>query len=88
MDAVQQAEKNEECRREVRAYLADRPSVALSAGTIRRGLQAEWNYNAEEITNALGFLRSLDQVAQTRAELGSTLYYRISATGTLAHERG
>lgn len=76
----------EECRREVRAYLAERPSIALAPASIRRGLQ-EFDFSLKEVKNACAFLKDLGQLKDETEELGSSVYYQITAAGTLAHER-
>jgi hypothetical protein len=80
-------EWREECRREVLNYLAERPAVALSRDSIRRGLKREWGYEDAEILHACEFLVSLDLLTSRHGELGATRYYQITAKGTLHHER-
>lgn len=74
----------EECRREVRAYLAERPALAFSCETIRRALR---NFTEAEVTDALSLLTSLDQATEGFYGLGSTKYFKATAKGVLAHER-
>ena len=80
-------EKREDARREVRRYLADRPSLAFRSETIRRYLAREWAFTPEEVRNALAFLVSAHQVEIEPESLGATEYFKVTATGTLAHER-
>jgi hypothetical protein len=80
-------EAREECRREVLNYLANRPAVALSRDTIRRGLAREFDFEDAEILHACAFLVSRGFASEKHADLGATRYYQISADGTLAHER-
>lgn len=82
-------ERNEECRRAVRHYLAARPGIALTAEAIQRGLSRH-GWDIPEVKSALHFFVGL-KPAQVDAEhepLGSTLYYQITTDGILADERG
>jgi len=81
-------ERREECRREVRRYLAERPSLAFRAETIRRNLAVEFDFSAEEVRDALAFFVSAKQVEIEQDGCGATDYFKITASGTLAHERG
>lgn len=81
--------RKEDLRRSVREYLADRPGLANSPASIRRVLGREFeDLKLDEVKAALVFLESLKQAELIREKLGSSKYYRITATGTLAHERG
>lgn len=80
-------EAREDCRREVLNYLANRPAVALSRDSIRRGLKNEGDFEDSEILHACSFLVSLDFIKSEPASMGATLYYQITAEGTLHHER-
>lgn len=80
-------ERREECRREVRRHLYERASVAQSVGAIRRGLAADFDFTEAEVRAALLLLKDLGQVKAEPASLGATLYFQITATGTLEHER-
>lgn len=81
------AEK-EELRELVRAHLADRPRIALSAQDLHRPISRKIHCTIPEIEDALELLCGLEQVIRTIAKLGSTKFYQISAKGTLAYERG
>ena len=81
-------ERREDCRREVRRYLADRPSLAFRAETIRRNLDLEFDFTLDEVVNALAFLMSAKQADVEPEGMGATEYFKITAAGTLAHERG
>ncbi len=81
-------QRNEDIRFAVRDYLANRPSISQEAELIHRRLAVETDYTAEEVKAALDFLVSLGQVESKHSPLGSTLSYKITAAGTLAHERG
>ena len=82
--------RREECRREVRRYLAERTPLAFDAPTIRRKLRLDGDdFSDEEIEAAAVFLHDL-QPPQTQLmpeELGATRRYRITSAGILAHER-
>lgn len=85
-------ERREECRREVRRFLAERAAVAHHPATIRRGLnaghQADWT--EEEIELAAIFLSNLApaQLRAVRDTVGATVYWQATSAGVLAHERG
>lgn len=80
--------RREDIRRAVRSYLADRPAVALSPTTIARGLRAEWpDITLTEVSAALQFFVSAKQIEELTESIGSSKYYKITAEGTLAHER-
>lgn len=81
----EQQERREEIRREARAYLANRLGLAFNAASIARAVR---NCTASEMENALYILISLGQVEENPDSLGATKYYRITAAGALAHERG
>jgi hypothetical protein len=83
-------ERKEECRRAVRAYLYARPATAHHPATIRRKLNEghEHDFTEEDVEAALNLLLGLGHVIDQRDALGSTTYWKISAGGTLAHERG
>jgi hypothetical protein len=86
----EQAQHREECRREVRRYLAERSALALPSAAIRRKLQTEGShYCIEDIEAALDFLAGIEP-AQVRVEhdsLGATKYYKATSAGVIAHER-
>lgn len=83
--ASEQQQRREEIRREVRAYLAERLGLAFSAASIARSVR---NCSEAEATTALALLISMGQAEENPDSLGATLYYRITAAGALAHERG
>ena len=81
-------ERREEARMEVRTWLHARSAVSSTAKAIRRGVNNEgFSFKPEEIDEALVFLVSAKQVEITPNDDGATLYYQITAAGTLAHER-
>lgn len=78
----------EELRELVRAHLAERPRIALSAQDLHRPISRKIHCTIPEIEDALELLLGLGQMTRKIAKLGSTKFYQISAQGTLAHERG
>lgn len=80
--------RREDIRYAVRDYLAARPTIAQSVPTIRRRIEVEASGN--EVKAALEFWQSLEppQVSYEYSTAGSTQYWKITAAGTLAHERG
>lgn len=78
----------EDCRYEVRHYLAVRSTLAQDAATVHRQLARKFDFTRAEVTSALVFLVSLGQAEVSPASLGSTKFYQITAKGTLAEERG
>lgn len=78
----------EEIRHAVRTYLYDRQRAAQTAATITRNLVREGNQcDLEDVEVALAFLASKGQVESAPDDLGSTEYFKLSATGILDHER-
>lgn len=76
-------------RRAVRAHLADRPAVAQSAETIHRHVGPQFSATLQHVKDAARFLTGLRQLEAIHDSLGgSTLYYRATPEGILAHERG
>lgn len=78
----------EECRYAVLHHLAIRSTLAQDVPTIHRALSRSHDFTDYEVSGALAFLDSLGHVKRTRAAMGSTVYYQITAQGTLADERG
>lgn len=79
---------HEHARREVRAYLANRPGLALAPDAVTRGLRHSGAFDLATVNAALSFLVDLRQVDEIADSLGSSKYYRATAEGILAHERG
>lgn len=81
--------RNEDLRRAVRRICAERPGLALTAASIRRSLAHEFETLTDaEVIAALSFMVSLRHIEQIQNPLGASLHYRITAEGTLGHERG
>lgn len=87
-DATNQV-RREDCRRAVRAYLAERPVVALRVEAIVRGLRDLGEFDPDEVRDALHFLSGLSnaQVKAAPNTLGASMAWQITSEGTLAHER-
>ena len=84
--------RNEDCRREVRAWLANRPTIAAYVQQIARGLRHGHNrsdWSPDEVASALAFLTGAQppQAVEIENGMGSTRFYQITSAGTLAHER-
>jgi hypothetical protein len=80
--------KKEEIRHGVRKSLYDRQRTAHLATTVLRDLRADqYDADLEDVEAALSFLEDLEQVASEHGDLGSTKYFRLTASGILAHER-
>lgn len=76
-------------RRAVRAHLAERPSVSQSAATVHRHVGAEYGASVAEVESACGVLVSMGQLSSHHDPLGGSVkYYKATADGILAHERG
>ena len=81
--------RREECRRDVRDFLAARQAKKpLRSATIRRKLDED--FSMEEIDSALAFLGGLNppEVVAVLDPDGATKYFRITSDGVLASERG
>ena len=82
--------RREECRREVRRYLAERLALKFPLAAIQRKLRIDGeDFSTEEIVNALAYLGCLHDphIRETNDPDGSTKYYQATAAGVLAHER-
>jgi hypothetical protein len=76
-------------RRAIRGHLADRAVVSQCAETIARHFQREYRPTTDETEHALTFLTALGHLAAEPDPLGGARkYYRATAAGILAHERG
>jgi chorismate mutase len=80
-------ERREDCRREVRAFLAQRQQLAHRVSAIKRRLNIENDFTDEEIEAALIFLAGLGEVSSSAAELGATKFFQATSAGVLAYER-
>lgn len=76
-------------RRAVRAHLAERSAVSQSAATIHRHLAREFVCTVEDTATACAVLEALGFVASFFDPLGgATRFYKATAAGIIAHERG
>jgi hypothetical protein len=84
------AEQQEELRHAVREVLAVRHPAALPLRSIRRlaGTALGREVSEAETDSALRFFCDLEQMVSVPDPLGATTYWRITASGVLAHERG
>lgn len=80
-------EEKEECRIEVRRYLAERPQLAFRDQTIWQKLKIEHGFTLSDVRDALVFWVSDKQVEPEPSEAGATLYYKITTAGIRAYER-
>lgn len=81
--------RKEEARHGALAFLAERPAVSHSVAAIRRGVNREGgDFSEPEIREAAELLAGLELAEVTPDPLGSTRYYKATAAGVLAHERG
>ncbi len=81
-------QRREECRKEVRGWLANRQRLAFTNETIRRRVNAEGNdFSQEQINDALVFLVGRKHVAMTPDGDGATPHYQATSEGVLAAER-
>ncbi|HPA21465.1 MAG TPA: hypothetical protein PLU30_27235 [Verrucomicrobiae bacterium] len=91
MNAEETAQDHrEEVRRQVRAMLAGRPSTAHRASYVRHRINSDTGerYTDDEVDAAISFLQKAGQIEFEEESLGATKYWKITAAGILAHERG
>jgi hypothetical protein len=81
---------NEQLRHALLEALNLRAGVALTASGLRRRVELELAFKVAEadVEAALQFLLDRQLIAFDFDPLGSTKWYRITAAGTLAVERG
>lgn len=82
--------RREDARRLARKFLAERPGTAHPPERVAKRVNTEAgeDFTVEEIEAALNFLLDLGQICPVQASLGASTEWRITAAGTLAHERG
>jgi hypothetical protein len=78
----------EELRRLTLGWLDDRAALAFNAASINRGVNREMSHTIPETEETIAFLASAGFVAETPNPLGGTKFWKITAAGTIAHERG
>jgi hypothetical protein len=86
------SEQNEALRRAALEVLAARHPVAMPSRAIRRRIETEqlvdFRFEDEALLSALSFLEDSDYLSLSLDSLGSTAYWRATAAGKLAFERG
>lgn len=81
-------EQKEELRRLVLRFLAERAALSYNSASVQRGVSREMAHTVPEAADALELLLDLGLVKLVPNTLGAARYYKISAAGTLAYERG
>jgi hypothetical protein len=85
---MKEQERREVCREEVVRFLAERSQLKHAADAVRRGINRNgFDFTVEEVAAALQFTGSMNLVSAKPHGMGATLYYQITAAGTLACER-
>lgn len=74
-------------------YLADRSTLAFEVPAIHRWITTrrtdlDETPGEQDVKEALLFLEGSGYVAGTPHPMGATLYWRVTAAGTVARERG
>ena len=82
------AEETEELRRLVRRHLAERPAIALNVTQIHHGISRQISCTVPEVEAACILFKGLGQMEEIYNTFGSLKYFKITAPGTLAYERG
>jgi len=82
----------EQLRVAAREVLATRPGIALDLPGIRRRIDqdklVEFAYTNVELRGTMTLLLDLGQITLIHGTLGATEYFRATAAGMLAFERG
>lgn len=78
----------EELRRLTLGWLCDRAALAFNAASINRGVSRELPHTVPETEDTVAFLESAGFVAEVPNALGGTRFWKITAAGMIAHERG
>ena len=84
---MSEQQQREQCRKETRAYLAERAGLAFDSSAITRGLRMRGGFQEADVRDALNFLKGRGHVLAEPDGDGATLYWQITADGTLAYER-
>lgn len=79
-------ERNEDVRRTVMGYLAQRASVAQTPVQITQRLRLGNDFSLEEVRDACLFLLSDEMLTQETDAFGTTKYYQATAKGIRAWE--
>ena len=76
-------------RRTIRGHLAERPTVSLSHVTLHSRYEREFGGELKDYEAACLFLVSLGAAEEVKDPMGGReKFYRITAKGIIAHERG
>lgn len=82
------AEQKEELRRLSLRWMVDRSALAYNVTSIHAGISREMPATRDEVSEALELLVGLQLLAYVPNKLGGARYYKASAEGILAQERG
>jgi hypothetical protein len=84
--------QREELRYAVREQLVIAKTVALSADMLQRRVERarllDFSFTTADVEDALAVIVGLEHAREEPHPLGATKYYRATAAGVLAHERG
>ena len=81
-------QQKEELRRLVLRYLAERAALSYNAPSVQLGVRREMACTLPEVEEALEMLLDLELLRHIKNTFGAAKYYKVSAAGTLAYERG
>ena len=81
------SEKAEKARYIVLAYYYDIPACAQSAETAARMIARQHPLTTDDVRDAILFLVDKGLLKHYTDDLGSTIYYQITADGQLSAER-
>lgn len=79
---------NEELRRIILRYMAERSSLSFNSVTVHHRISREISATIPEVEDALSFLESSGLLDLIPNKLGASKYYKINAAGTLSYESG
>ena len=82
------SQQKEELRRLILRFLAERAALSYNSASVQRGVSREMAHTIPEAAEALELLLDLGFLKIIPNTFGASKYYKISATGTLAYERG
>lgn len=91
-NAVLTNEQKEDLRHGLLVFLAPRAPLVFAPDALcrmlwRKGL-VDFEPNVSDVSAALDVLKELGFAAETKDRLGASVYYKASAAGVLAWERG
>jgi hypothetical protein len=89
---VSPQQRREDLRTVLLQYLKERAANAFPADVLLQRINKtgliDFEANAEELSEALAFLRGSNFIALTPHAHGATPFYQVTSAGVLAHERG